>query len=967
MRRIFIKIGLLQLIFAGSLIYVQAQQDTANTSDIQEVVVTAYGVKKEKRSLGYVYQDIKGSDVVEAREVNVTDAMVGKISGLQLVKSAAGPAGSSKIILRGFNSLTNDNQPLIVVDGIPMSNFQGSSNNDFWNAEADMGNGLSDLNPEDIENITVLKGGAASALYGSRAGNGVVMITTKTGRRSRGAGITYSNTLNIQTAFMLPKMQRVFSQGIAGQYVKEGVESWGTEITGQTVENWEGKNEILRSYDNYNSFFHPSVAENNTVTFQQSIGEKSTIFSSASYLFDSGVVPNTKYQRLNAMTRVTSTFGENDKWHSDIKIQYINSYAANRPVGGHDSGYYGTVIGLPTTVDLGALKEGMDELGAKQRWYTPNSNNPWWSVYNNLNSDVRNRFLMNGNIRYDFADWVNFDVKVGSDMYNTKTEQKTYSGGYFDNRYVTGMNKFMENNYIASLNFHQDNLFGKWSGAFSLYGQIMTSRYNSLNINAVLDVPDYFSVGNAINNQPSVSEGRTRTQINSAFATLDINYDNFWFINATARNDWSSTMSEANRSYFYPSVSSSLVLTDMFNKLWNTRPFGNVLTFVKLRGSYAVTGNSLGPYSLYNVYGISHDPLGNLTASGGTVLFNPNLVSELLKTYEFGANVRFFNRVDLDVNFYNTHATNQLIEIPLNPLSGYTGEMVNAGDIQNKGIEVTVDADIIRKPNFGWNMNVNFSKNKNTINELKEGVEQKSLGGFDSVAIMAYVGHRYGTIMGTAYQRVEDKNSPYFGRKILTDAGLPTTDKNQYVLGDQTPRALLGVTNRFRFGNLGLSFQIDGRFGGQFFSGTKYTMQYNGLAPETVVNGGRENFVVDGVIPDGSGGYTENTIAVSPEDYWHSMAQGGNLGINEENVYDATNIRLRNVQLTYTFPKSLFENSAFQSAKVSFSVNNAWMIYSKVKDIDPEASYALSSNAQGFEYLAFPSVRSFVFNLTVGF
>lgn len=590
-------------------------------------------------------------------------------------------------------------------------------------------------------------------------------------------------------------------------------------------------------------------------------------------------------------------------------------------------------------------------------------------IYNQLNKDARNRFMINASLKYEFTDWMNAEVKVGSDFYNTKTEGKTYSGGPRDNFYSTGQDKFMENNYIASLNFKKDNLFGKWSGAFSVFGQIMTSSFNSNRMSGKLDVPDYFSVKNFLAyNADRVNEDISKKQINSVFATLDIDYDGFWFINATARNDWSSTMIRANRSYFYPSVSTSLVITDMFKKLWNnSTPFGKVITFAKIRGSYAITGNSLDSRQLYNAYRIGHDPLGNLNASPiSKTLYNPYVVSELLKTYEFGANFRFFNRVDLDVNYYNTHATRQLIDLPLNALSGYKDRKINAGDIQNKGIEVTLSADILRKQDFKWNMNVNFSKNTNKIIDIAEGVTAYPLIGFDNLAVTANPGQRYGVLYGTRYKRVQDVNSPFYGKKILDANGLPLADDGQYVLGDQTPRALLGFTNRFSYKNLSLSFQIDGRFGGQFYSGTMNTLKANGLAQETVVNGARDKFIVDGVVADGNG-YKQNTTAVTPQNYWYGISTKGNLGINEENIYDATNVRLRNVQLTYSLPKSLFKDLPLQSAKVSFSVNNVWMIYSKVKGVDPEASYAISSNATGFEYLSFPSTRSYVFNLTLGF
>ncbi|WP_255577402.1 TonB-dependent receptor plug domain-containing protein [Elizabethkingia sp. JS20170427COW] len=370
MKRVLMQAGLLPVSLVLSTVLVQAQKkDSVKTSNIDEVVVTAYGVKKEKKSLGYVYQDIKGSDVVEAREVNVTDAMVGKVSGLQLVKSSTGPGGSSKIILRGFNSLTGDNQPLIVVDGVPMSNFVGSKNNDFWVSEPDMGNGLSDLNPEDVESMTVLKGGAASALYGSRAGNGVIMITTKKGKRNKGAGIVYSNTLNVETLFQYPKVQTEYSQGTSGLYVKDSGESWGEKITGQTVNQWDGKDVTLRSYDNLKTFFNPGLTTTNTLTFQQMVGENTSVFSSASYLDSDGMIPNSTYKRLNATARVSTKFGENKRWSSDIKVQYINTIGNNRPVGGHDTSYYGKVLTLPTTINLADFKEGMDELGAESRWY----------------------------------------------------------------------------------------------------------------------------------------------------------------------------------------------------------------------------------------------------------------------------------------------------------------------------------------------------------------------------------------------------------------------------------------------------------------------------------------------------------------------------------------------------------------------------------------------------------------------
>lgn len=978
MKRLLIQVGLLQVPLLLSTVMVQAQKkkDTVKTSKIDEVVVTAYGIKKEKKSLGYVYQDIKGTTLVDARENNITNALVGKVSALQLVKSTAGPAASSKIILRGYNSLTNDNQPLIVVDGVPMVNFLGASNNDFWNPSADMGNGLSDINPEDIDNVTVLKGGAASALYGSRAGNGVIMITTKNGKNRKGIGITISETVGFSEMMQTPRIQSDFGLGTNGVYPtaftdQTGSSSWGPKIEGQNVLYWDGTTRPLRTYDNLSHFFQTGSTNTHTFSISNRVGTSTDLYTSASYMTDEGLVMDSKYKRLNLMTRATSKFGHDDRWSTDIKVQFMNSRANNRPVSGNNSGnFYSTVLLMPTSIDINDFRNGMDVKGSDPYWWKPGSyGNPFWMIHNVLNEDVRNRFLMNGTLKYQFNSWLDADVRIGTDMYNTKYEGRSYVGKTIrpvPNNYSTGIDRNYENNYIASITAHKDDLVGKWSASASLFGQIMQSEFNSVSASGALRVPNYFTVGNISNSNPS-SEGFSKRQINSVFATADINYDNFWFIGASARNDWSSTMAQEHRSYFYPSVNTSLIVTDMFKKLFNTDP-GKVLTFAKLRASYAVTGNSLPAYQLYNVYGIGTGANGTITGYSGNILFDPNVVAELIKTKEFGVNLRFFNRVDVDVNYYDTHATNQLINLPMNPLSGYSARKINAGDIQNKGWELTVNADIIRSTNFKWNMLVNGSANKNKIIDIYPGVTQYSLGGYDSVSMNAIPGGYYGSIFGTTFNRVDDPNSPFFGKIILSSAGLPTANTTRSLLGDQTPRGLLGITNSFVYKDWGLSFQIDGRFGGKFFSGTQRALLAAGLSPETVVNGGRDSFVVDGVISDGAGGYVASNIAVTPQNYWAAVTgSGGNLGINEAFIFDATNIRLRNIQLTYNLPKKFLTNTALQSARASFSVNNVWMFKSAIKGIDPESVYAVGSNAVGFESMSFPTLRTYLFNITLGF
>ncbi len=955
-------------------INITLEEDATN---LGEVVVTAMGIKREKKSLGYAFQDVKSETLVDARENNVANALSGKVSGLQVVKGSNGPGSSSKIVLRGNNSLTGDNQPLIVVDGVPMENFTGAENNDFWNPSADMGNGLGDLNPDDIESMSVLKGGAASALYGSRAGNGVILITTKSGKAKDGAGISYSATLGLEEIFMTPKLQKSFGQGENGSYLNNSSLSWGPKIEGQEVSGYDGKTRKLSNYNNIDNFFKTGISTTHNLTLQQRLSEGTSIFTSLNYLHDDSKIPGAKLDRLNLMSKVTSSFGKDKRWSTDVKVQYMNNKGTNRPVSGiNDGNYYATTLLLPGSIDIREFKEGMDVFGAQSYWYREgNSVNPYWAVKNKTNVDVRDRFLLNGTIKYKFNDWLDADFRAGSDIYTTKYSAKTYTGSPLNNEYNTRTDNFSENNFIVSLNAHQENIVGKWSASASIFGQIMKQNFHQIGISiGKLAVPNLFTANNSVG--PAVpTEKVLDQQINSIYGTGEINYDGYWFINFTGRNDWSSTLSKQNRSFFYPSISTSFVVTDFLNKVSLSAP--NWLTFAKIRASYAQTGNSLKPYQLLNTYTIGQDPNSNIIAGTNNTLYDENVVSELLKNYEFGFDVRLFNRLNVDFSYYKTNATNQLLAIPMNPLSGYNFRMINAGDIQNEGIELVLAANILNAPErLKWDMNVNFSRNRNTINKIysnktenstEEELTQYPLGGYDNINIFGEKGKQYGSIYGTTYRRVTDKESEFYGQRLLNESGLPTTDGSSTYLGTQSPNFLLGITNTFAYKNFGLSFLVDGRFGGKFFSGTNAALKQSGLADATVIDGARESFIAEGVISNGQGGYVQNTKSVTPQQYWYAVQNVNNLGIIEENIFDATNVRLRNVQLSYTLPKSILKNSVVKTARFSLSANNLWMIYSKANGVDPESVFATGTNATGFENLSMPTSRSFFFNVSVGF
>lgn len=940
----------------------------ADITGLDEVVVTALGIKREKKALGYAIQEVAGEEILESREANVANSLSGKVSGLQVIKSSAGPAASSKIVLRGNSSLTGDNQPLIVVDGIPVDNFTGASNNDYWNPSTDMGNGLGDINPDDIESMSVLKGASAAALYGSRAGNGVILITTKSGKKSEGLGISVSSTYGFETIFTNPEMQSSFGQGTNNVYDNLSTSSWGPKIEGQQVTKWDDSSAPLTAYDNVENYFDVGVTQDYNVSFQQQY-EKTSVYTSFTHKDDKSMIPGAKLQRTNLLARATSVFGPEERWTLDTKVQYGNTTAKNRPLlGVNASNAYYTMYLLPVSLDIRDFDPPVDAAG-NMIWYGGGSQvNPYWGAKYNLNEDSRDRFIMHGSLKYKFNTWLDAEIKGGSDRYTTNTESKQYGGSPLSSggRYSLGKNVFYENNFSALVSASRDNILGNVGGAAMLGGNLMSQQSSGLSgSSGALEVPNLFSLNNGVDN-PGISESFSEKKINSVYGNVQLNYNGYFFLEGTFRNDWSSTLSEDNRSFFYPSITASYLVTDMLSKMDVSLP--GWITFGKVRASYAEVGNDLGPYELYNTYWIGKDPVGTTTAGAGNTLFDSSVRSELIKSYEVGAELRLFqNRLAVDFAWYKSNATRQLINLPMDPISGYTAKKINAGDIQNKGIELMVNGTILKsKEGLNWDMQLNYSKNENTIESLAEGVEEYHLGGFDNVKILAEVGGMYGEIYGTTFLRVKDEASDHFGKILLDGNGYPQADPELKKLGNQQPDAMVGLINSFTYKGLNLSFQFDGRFGGEIFSGTNQGMQLAGTAGITAPGGMREDITVDGVTESG-GSYTTNTNAITTQEYWSAVAGAGNVGIVEANVYDATNIRLRNIRLNYSLRGKILESIPLERVKVGFTVNNVWLIKSHLNGVDPESVFATGTNAVGFENAAPPTTRTFIFNLSLDF
>ena len=660
--------------------------------------------------------------------------------------------------LRGNNSLTDISQPLIVVDGMPISNITGrtgvGSTNDFYNPSLDMGNGLSDINPDDIATLTVLKGPAGAALYGSLGGNGVIIITTKSGQKQPGAGISISSTVGSESIFTTPKTQNVFGQGSNGTYDAAAPTSWGPKMTGQTVTDYSGASVPFQPYDNVRNYLKGGVQSTQNISFQQQFNATS-IYASYSRLDDKSIIPGASLERNNITTRAVTKLGQNQRWTIDTKVQFINATAKNRPLeGSNTSNVFLTLNTLPRSLDIRRLSNDVDSTG-QMIWYTKaaNTDNPYWAAKYKINQDTRNRFILYASLKYQFTNWLDAQVVGSDDMYTTASSSHQYAGSPSNESgsYSEGNDNYYQTNYSTLITARKENLFGKLGGSIMVGGNLQSYQDNAFTASAgTLRVPNLFTVNNASGN-PTFNQTFTEKAINSVYTSLQVDYDGYLFLNATWRNDWSSALSKANRSFSYPSVNASYVFTDMIRNHGGALP--SWVSFGKLRAGYATAGSDLNPYQLNNTYTIGLDPNNNTTASSGTTLYNPDVKSQLITSTELGAEMRFLKsgQLGFDFTWYKSNATNQIITLPMDPLSGYTGRIINAGNIQNAGVELTVDARILNStsPNsFSWTTTVNLAMNNNVVKSLYPGVTKYQLGGFDQVSVQAVAGQRYGQSMG---------------------------------------------------------------------------------------------------------------------------------------------------------------------------------------------------------------------------
>ncbi|EMR02552.1 SusC/RagA family TonB-linked outer membrane protein [Cesiribacter andamanensis] len=950
-----------------------------SVEQLREVVVTALGIEKEKKSLGYSAQAISGDELVVARENNLINSLAGRVSGVQINQSGTGPGGTSKVVIRGFSSIAGANTPLYVVDGIPMANPQGGGGQ-FGGV--DYGDGISNLNPDDIESIDILKGASATALYGSRGQNGVIMITTKKGRARKGIGVDFSSNLTLETPLVLPDFQNRFGRGSNGEYplnnqgnFTDAIRgSWGPRALGQSELNgvpfvdWTGEQKPYTTYENnIRDFFRTGQTYTNAIGF--SGGSETTQARVAlSHLHTENILPNSNLDRLNLSLNISSQLSE--KFSVEGKINYIKQNAFNRPnLTLSPDNPMNSLIQMPRSIDLNDLKDYRLPNG-RPRVYTnaaaPDQwQNPYWAVNLNTNNDERDRIIGYVKLEYAFTDWLRMHVRSGTDYYNDFRQNRNATNTIYRitpdrSFYSEYYGRFEERNsdllLVANKAFSERLSLTATAG-----GNLMQQKARSISTSAQgLNIPDFFVIQNALSTL--TSEGASQKRIHSVYGSVQAAYNNYLFVEVSGRNDWSSALPPTAWSYFYPSISSSLVFTDLLDRDWG------ILSFGKLRASYAEVGNDTGPHQLdlnYFVNNLTHggQTFGQISRTRPPIDLKPERTTAL----EAGLELGFLkNRIQADVTYYHAGTANQILAVPVSKPSGFETSIINAGLVTNQGIELSLRGSPVKTTGFSWETAVNFTRNRSRVEELAPNVEVYQIGGnYDQfgVRIQAEVGGQFGDIYAdNAFLR-----DPQTGRRIIGSNGLPLRDPAGIRrIGNFQPDFLAGFSNAFTYKNFTASFLLDIRKGGDIFSFSNSVAAANGNARYTQYDrlewyAGAGGYIAEGVTEGGA----KNTIEVNPQAYWETV--GGRASTYAEAfLYDGSFVKLREATLGYRLPERLLERTFLTTARLSLVGRNLFFLHKNTPGFDPEATFN-AGNDQGIEAFAFPSTRSVGVNLNVTF
>jgi TonB-linked SusC/RagA family outer membrane protein len=1000
---------------------------TESAIGLDEVVVTALGIKREVKALGFAAQKIGENDLSASRETSITNYLTAKVAGVQVLKTASGTGGSTNVVIRGNKSFTGSNQPLYVVDGMPIYN---NSNDNKYNAVAsagiDYGDGIGGINPQDVESMNVLKGPAATALYGSRGSNGVVVITTKSGKGAkRGIGVEVNSGVTFEKLYLVPKYQNQFGSGYGDEgYADQGwgteingvfylwpdngqLDSWGAPLDGKTmIPNWWTMPSPLTSSqiwdcpindviplvaqpkNNVRNFFNTGVTYSNNLAVTSS-NDKTSMRLSVGSIKTSGIVPNeeisNKSVSFNGSTRV------NDILSFEAKVNYIRTEGDQRPLTGYsEANPMYNLISMPRSTPLDFVKQQYEITGTNIRY--PGINyNPYYMVNEIKNHDFKDRVIGSASTTLKLRSWLSLMGRVGVDFYS-QMKQNTWPKDPSSKNYSSRLGQLTQEisrmrDFNADIMLTADR---KISENISLNGVVGASIRTFRDENMSVDGRGFKAVNvYDISNFKDIRAGSylSEKEMQSVFFTGQIAYKNYLFFDVTGRNDWSSALGVNNQSFFYPSVSTGFVFTDAFDIK------NSILSYGKLRASWAQSGNDSRPYMTREGYNLFTTGWNGLSyASKNSTLPLINLKNELTESIEFGADLRFLqNRVALDLTYYDGKTSNQILELGISSASGYGSQVLNAGEVRNSGIEATLGITPVKTNDFRWDINFNYAANHSKVVTLDGKIQTypliESSGGEPGLAnIEARVGEAYGNIIGYAYQRAPD------GQKIVDGSGSYVRESKLSVLGNITPKWIGGLNNTFSYKGFTLNVLLDFKEGGKIISATKYEMTRKGLG-EWTVEGRRPKAryeegdviptgsnigdpmpytgVLDGVveIKDSEGnvtGYEKNTKAVPGMIYWGNRAWNG---IAEEFVEDGSYISLREAMLSYTFQPALLAKTPISGLTISAFGRNLVYLQNGMEyiGVSPESAPNTAGGASGMESLTIPSTRTYGFNVRITF
>jgi len=999
-------------------------QLSAKADVLDEVVVTALGIKREKKKLGYASQELKGENLTVARETNVVSQLAGKIAGVTVVGGNSGIGGSARVTIRGERSVDlNKNQPLYVIDGVPISNSIVGANG-RGNMEVDFGNGAGFVNPDDVESINVLKGPAASALYGSRAANGVIVIKTKSGKSSKGIGVELNTNVTLENALKLPEFQNVYGQGNGnggpfsfvnggGAGLTDGTdEGWGPAFTGQSYPQFNSPRTLngqiipflggdlnapagsvitatpwLPDVDGVKNFFQTgrTITNNAAIVGSNKDGDFRLSYTN---LNQTGIVPNTDLQR----NTVSFSGGYNltDKFTARAFVSYIKSNSDNRPSisYGTENIMYLFTSWFPRSVKLTDMKrlwqpglEGIKQFG----WNYNYHDNPYLTMYENTNGQTLDRIIGNVTLKYDITSWLSLQLRAATDY---ASEVRAYKRGFSTQRFPFGqyreariITEERNTDFLLSANKKLNNNF-TISG--SLGGNQTKQKADFSEVNAgQLNIPGIYKLTN--NRVPvDVAQSVSEKRVNSLYGAAQMSYKNYLFLEVTGRNDWSSALtlpaelkalgSEKN-SFFYSSAALSAVISDMVK-------LPEIINFAKVRGSVAQVGNDTDPFTFTQAYNPS-------TAFGTAQIYsetdrlaNLSLKPEISTAFEIGTEVKLLNnRIGLDLTFYQSNTKNQIINIPLSLTSGYSTRSINAGLIRNYGFEAMLNlVPLVGKTNsLRWTVDLNFSSNRSKVIELSDGLTNLVMAS-RSVSIEARVGERMGDMYGIGFARVQNTNpagahyeaSGKNVGQIVFSNGRPVRTTDRIKMGNYNPDWLAGINNTLTYNNFKLSFLFDIRTGGEIYSHTQTVGREGGIMIETL-EGRADGYDLskpgNGVIGKGvmlvNGQYVENDVKRTARE-WHTAYTAGR-NIAEGVMFDASFVKLREFQVGYNFSPQVLKKSPFKSATLSIVGRNL-ALWSNVPHVDPEVmSFTGGTALPGIEHMSIPSSRSFGVNLSLKF